>query len=632
MEPNKARTDFIDTLQAGLKGEREIKRYEDAAYHLVSVTDNNGDLWYGSCETCTRRWLRVVGHQVEAQMVEIRPEDGMNIPVSAGHDSARSWTFINTAGVATTSNYPILLMTAAQADDRDVDAAVAVMGKELEIVVDLNLAEPISFEEYFMYLHNSRRKVSDDANDGDDAVVDDFLSQVVGAAGVGVAPVLYDAESQSGMIITQVSVDHSPSVGRYLEITGEQVVVYERGEVARVRCSRFLIDSGRRAMVSTMPLSPLSDERKREISARGRIAVNSFGHRQYKGMAYTPNFFGAAEEHTVSSRVVFDPAGLRMINANQYNTMMRLFNMELQEKQDAFCGTKSKTSFVPQEDDYLLVNQYTPFYDLHANRWMVGRIVTDTSDVQYRTDAFDRLVLSDDRKRLLHAITNNLYRGNVDVIDGKGGGAIFLLDGAPGTGKTLTAEATAESLQRILYKVSLGELGTDVSRLEQTLNRILTIAARWDAILLIDEADVFLEKRTAENIHRNALVAVFLRLLEYYEGVLFLTTNRGDNIDVALMSRVTLGLHYTAPTNDGMKQIWTNLLNNAEIPFNDSDLDLLIGFNVNGREIKNSINSARALAMNDNVSPTVAHVTEILRVQRSFFDDLKRNSGKARTY
>lgn len=625
MEPNKARTDFINMLQAGLKGEREIKRYEDTAYHLVSVTDDKGDLWYGSCENCTRRWLRDVGQQVEAQMVEIRPEDGMNIPFGSGQEGARSWTFINTAGVATISNYPILLMTAAQADDRDVSAAVAVMGKELEIVGDLNLAEPISFEEYFMYLYNSRRK--DGGNDNDD---DEVVEVTTGEAGA--APVLYDAESQSGMIVTRVSVGHSPFVGRYLAITGEQVVVYERGEVARVRSSRFLIDSGRRAMVSTMPLSPLSDERKQELESRGRIAVNSFGHRQYKGMAYTPGFFGDAEEHTVSSRVVFDPAGLRMINANQYCNLLKLFNMELQEKQDAFCGTKSKTSFVPQDDDYVLVNQYTPFYNLHANRWMMGRIVTDTSDVQYRADSFERLVLSDDRKRLLRAITNNLYRGNVDVIDGKGGGAIFLLDGAPGTGKTLTAEATAESLQRILYKVSLGELGTDVSRLEQTLNRILTVAARWDAILLIDEADVFLEKRTAENIHRNALVAVFLRLLEYYEGVLFLTTNRGDNIDAALMSRVTLGLHYTAPTNDGMKQIWTNLLNNAEIPFNDIDLDLLIGFNVNGREIKNSINSARALAMNDNVSPTVAHVAEILRVQRSFFDDLKRNSGKARSY
>lgn len=74
--------------------------------------------------------------------------------------------------------------------------------------------------------------------------------------------------------------------------------------------------------------------------------------------------------------------------------------------------------------------------------------------------------------------------------------------------------------------VSAGELGTDSRFLEAELQKILDICHTWGAILLLDEADVFLEKRDMHNIHRNALVSVFLRQLEYFQGILFLTTNR----------------------------------------------------------------------------------------------------------
>lgn len=73
---------------------------------------------------------------------------------------------------------------------------------------------------------------------------------------------------------------------------------------------------------------------------------------------------------------------------------------------------------------------------------------------------------------------------------------------------------------------SAGELGTDSRLLEGELQKILDICHAWGAILLLDEADVFLEKRNMHDIHRNALVSIFLRQLEYFQGILFLTTNR----------------------------------------------------------------------------------------------------------
>lgn len=101
-----------------------------------------------------------------------------------------------------------------------------------------------------------------------------------------------------------------------------------------------------------------------------------------------------------------------------------------------------------------------------------------------------------------------------------------VLHGPPGTGKTLTAEGISELLKCPLYMASAGELGTDSRFLEHELQKILDICHTWGAILLLDEADVFLEKRNMQDIHRNALVSIFLRQLEYFQGILFLTTNR----------------------------------------------------------------------------------------------------------
>ncbi|EGN92849.1 hypothetical protein SERLA73DRAFT_65058, partial [Serpula lacrymans var. lacrymans S7.3] len=116
-----------------------------------------------------------------------------------------------------------------------------------------------------------------------------------------------------------------------------------------------------------------------------------------------------------------------------------------------------------------------------------------------------------------------------------------LLHGCPGTGKTLTAEAVAEHLQRPLYMVSSSELLTEAPYLEENLSKILKLATAWDAIILIDEADVYLEQRSFHELQRNALVSVALRLLEYHRGLLFLTTNRIKTFDEAFLSRFSVG-------------------------------------------------------------------------------------------
>lgn len=112
-----------------------------------------------------------------------------------------------------------------------------------------------------------------------------------------------------------------------------------------------------------------------------------------------------------------------------------------------------------------------------------------------------------------------------DIIEGKSGGTTVLCADPAGVGKTLTAEVYSEIIKRPLYRVHSGQLGLNVTEMEIALKNTLVRAQRWGAVMLIDEADVYIKRRD-DNIAANAVVGVFLRVLEYFNGLLFLTTNR----------------------------------------------------------------------------------------------------------
>ena len=126
----------------------------------------------------------------------------------------------------------------------------------------------------------------------------------------------------------------------------------------------------------------------------------------------------------------------------------------------------------------------------------------------FNTDAFSSLLLPQSRKDLVHALVKNHgIDGFDDFIKGKGKGLVFVLYGEPGVGKTFTAESVADDIQRPLYVLNTGELGVDPVSVESNLASALKLATRWGAIVLIDEADVFLEQRTIHDLTRNSLVS-----------------------------------------------------------------------------------------------------------------------------
>jgi SpoVK/Ycf46/Vps4 family AAA+-type ATPase len=224
-------------------------------------------------------------------------------------------------------------------------------------------------------------------------------------------------------------------------------------------------------------------------------------------------------------------------------------------------------------------------------------MVTGLSPIAWEDQAWDNLVLPEERKDLLQAVVKRQRKvGNVDLIKGKGEGTTFLLYGPPGTGKTLTAEAMAEVFHKPLYIMSAGEMGTTPEVLESKFSEALGLCARWDCLCLVDEADTFLEQRRGSDILRNALVCVMLRLLEYHPGVMFLTTNRAKGIDAAVQSRLTLALRYEPLDVNARRQVWSNLLHNCT-GYLDVDLEPLAAAPLNGRQIKNCIRLSLALAV-----------------------------------
>jgi len=254
-----------------------------------------------------------------------------------------------------------------------------------------------------------------------------------------------------------------------------------------------------------------------------------------------------------------------------------------------------------------------------SKKW--GEINIETlSPVVFDDAAFSRLVLEPAYKEMIKALVENKGATFTDIITGKGGGCIILLHGSPGVGKTLTAEAIAELLHKPMYSVSVGELGTDTDQLENSLREILEVASAWDAVILIDEADIFLEKRTENDIVRNAMVGIFLRLLEYHQGVLFLTTNRVKSFDKAFHSRISIALKYDDLGTEARAKVWGNFLEIAGI--SGIDINQLVKFDLNGRQIKNTIRLSQSIAFSKHEPIATEHILKTITSVIKFQEDL----------
>lgn len=245
------------------------------------------------------------------------------------------------------------------------------------------------------------------------------------------------------------------------------------------------------------------------------------------------------------------------------------------------------------------------------------------------------MVLREEYKTILKAMVaqhftqgQNRFR---DLVAGKGQGLNILLHGPPGVGKTLTAECIADLYERPLYSVTSGDIGTNPEDIENKLHKIFNYAVNWNAVLLLDEADVFLAERNLENLSRNALVSVFLRNIEYFNGIFFLTTNRVGTIDEAFQSRLHITLGLDPLSVDDRRQIWYYFIKDLKHLSKD-DRRILARHarddwshkDFNGRQIRNAVKTALTLARQDGVEVQVRHFQVVLDIGTRFAGYMQR--------
>lgn len=208
----------------------------------------------------------------------------------------------------------------------------------------------------------------------------------------------------------------------------------------------------------------------------------------------------------------------------------------------------------------------------HDYFWVNGAYMTP---YEYDKSLSDKLILPANHRDLLSVLTTNLDDFTSDFIEGKSAGNVILCKGKPGVGKTLTAEIYSELIEKPLYSIHSGTLGTKASEIERSLQKIYARSARWDCVVLLDEADVFVSSR-GDNLDRNAIVAEFLRTMEYFDGLMFMTTNRPDDIDDAIISRCIAIINYEPPTGNLARRSWKALSEQFGVVLDEKLVDQLV--------------------------------------------------------
>jgi hypothetical protein len=424
-------------------------------------------------------------------------------------------------------------------------------------------------------------------------------------------------------------------VSKWPKIIGSMLVISVWGwRFTEVRCSRSyenyeihapVEDETEEFLLESFGMYPLSILDKQSVDYLCQRGKKSWGLRRPSFVYCTGTHFVKAGRYIIDNKMHDDLHPTLMVNIQPKtrNKQTDPWRLRLDNKAEL------------TEEEFLMMPTTIPGYDVLEKEW-VRLPVPNIEPVHWKKLPFENLVLPDETKRLVRAMVtvrassiktkrDQRMQTSFDIIPGKGNGLIMLFHGSPGTGKTLTAESVAEIAEMPLYPITCGDIGTEPDKVEDYLRLAFKLGKRWNCVLLLDEADVFLEERSLTDLQRNSLVSVFLRVLEYYEGILILTSNRVGTFDEAFRSRIHIALHYEDLKPRSRRQIWSNFLvrlEGTEDGENVNDikyrLDELANHSLNGREIRNALSTARQLASYEGKKMGWEHLELAIKTANTF--------------
>jgi hypothetical protein len=167
----------------------------------------------------------------------------------------------------------------------------------------------------------------------------------------------------------------------------------------------------------------------------------------------------------------------------------------------------------------------------------------------------DALVTRCTQRERLAAATGPALRGTLNR------GVRALFTGPSGTGKTLAARTVAARLHLDLYRVDLAAVVTKyIGETERNLDEVLGRAEELGIVLLLDEGDALMTRRTdvgnANDRYANLETNFLLQRLETFEGIAIVTTNAGNRIDTAFARRIDVTVDFTPPDADLRLRLW----------------------------------------------------------------------------
>jgi SpoVK/Ycf46/Vps4 family AAA+-type ATPase len=200
-------------------------------------------------------------------------------------------------------------------------------------------------------------------------------------------------------------------------------------------------------------------------------------------------------------------------------------------------------------------------------------------------------------------------------------GVRALFSGPSGTGKTLAARLLAGALGKELFAVDLATVVNKyLGETEKNLDAVFTRAEELDVILLLDEGDALMARRTdvstSNDRYANLETNFLLTRLESYEGILVATSNASDRIDPAFRRRLDVVVDFRAPTAEERWTIWTLHLPPDHRVDPQFVQELAARCELSGAQIRNAVIHAALLAL--DVDETIGTTDVELAVRREY--------------
>jgi SpoVK/Ycf46/Vps4 family AAA+-type ATPase len=197
-------------------------------------------------------------------------------------------------------------------------------------------------------------------------------------------------------------------------------------------------------------------------------------------------------------------------------------------------------------------------------------------------------------------------------------GVRALFTGPSGTGKTLAARLLASVLELDLYRLDLSTVVNKyLGETEKNLSRIFARAEELDVILLLDEGDALLTRRTdvhtSNDRYANLETNFLLQRLESYEGIVVVTTNVGERIDPAFRRRLDVVVEFRAPDAGERWSIWRLHLPEGHGVSDVLLEELSIRCALTGGQMRNAVLHASLLAVQDGGTIRSDHLEAAVR-------------------